>query len=127
LFDAGVYDGYLLYDGSKPIGWCQCGLRDQLLKLRNEYKLESDPEVFAITCFVIIPSYREIGLGHFFLDEVLKDLNKRNVKYVQAFPRRGEKLHVEDLWTGPERFFEKAKFTLERDDPKYPIYGKRLK
>lgn len=127
LFDVGVYDGYLLYDGDNPVGWCQCGPRDQWHKLRLEYKLEPDPEAYAITCFVINPKYREIGLGNFMLQEILKDLKAKGVRYVQAFPRRGEDLAVDDLWTGPEKFFQNAEFTLIKDDPKYPIYQKNLK
>nr|MBN2278246.1 GNAT family N-acetyltransferase [candidate division Zixibacteria bacterium] len=126
LFDVEQYDGYLMYDGDKPIGWCQVGPRDRLHKLVLEYKLARDSDAWAITCFIIIPKYREIGLGRYMLEQVLKDLQKKGVKYVQAFPRRGKDLAVEDLWTGPERFFEKAGFELERDDPKYPIYGKRF-
>lgn len=126
LFDSNQYDGYLMYDEDRPIGWCQVLPRDFLHKLRLEYKLEPDLEIYAISCFVIIPEYREIGLGRYMLSEVLKDLKKRGVKHVQAFPRRGPKLAVDDLWTGPEKFFEKAEFTLEHDDSKYPVYGIEL-
>jgi len=126
IFDSGIYDGYILYDGDKPIGWCQCCPRDLLFKLKIEYKLETDPDIYAITCFVIAPSYREIGLGHKFVELILSDLKELGVKYVQAFPRRGENLAVDDLWTGPEQFYKKAEFSLDRDDPKYPIYGKQL-
>ncbi len=126
LFDSNIFDGYLLYDGENPIGWVQVGPRDQWHKLRLEYNLDPDPEAYAIGCFVIAPKYREIGLGHYLLEQVLADLKRKGIKYVQGFPRRGEKLAVDDLWTGPERFFEKAEFELERDDPKYPVYRKNL-
>jgi len=124
LFDVGQYDGYLMYDGDTPIGWCQVGPRDQLHKLVIDYRLPVDHDAWAITCFFIIPKYREIGLGYYMLTEILKDLEKQGVKYVQAFPRRGKKISPEDMWTGPEGYFIKAGFTLERDDPIYPVYGR---
>ena len=127
LFDIEQFDGYLMYDDNKPIGWCQVGPRDRLIKLCREYRLPYDSDAWAVTCFLIIPAYREIGLGEFMLVEILKDLEKRGVKYVQGFPRRGKNISCEDLWTGPESFFLKADFILERDDPVFPIYGKRLK
>lgn len=126
LFDVGHYDGYLMYNDKKPIGWCQVGPRDRLDKLCDEYMLPSDHDAWAITCFIIAPEFREIGLGYYMLWEILKDLKQRGVKYVQAFPRRGKDLEAEELWAGPESYFKKAEFTLERDHPLYPVYGKRL-
>ncbi|PKK82866.1 MAG: hypothetical protein CVT49_11795 [candidate division Zixibacteria bacterium HGW-Zixibacteria-1] len=126
LFRIGEYDGYLMYDGDEPIGWCQAGPRDRLVKLITEYRLPYDSDIWAITCFFIITKYRDIGLGQHMLKEILEDLRKKGVRYVQGFPRRGKNLKVDDLWTGPENFFVNAGFNLERDDPNYPIYGLKL-
>lgn len=123
LFQAGQYDGYLLYADGKPVGWCQVGPRDRLINLCEQYNFIPDPDVWAITCFLLIPGYREIGLAHYFLKEILKDLRKIGVMHVQGFPRRGKNLSADNVWTGPESIFQKAKFSLERDDPLYPIYG----
>ena len=126
LFGAGQYDGYLLYVDDKPAGWCQVGPRDRLVNLCDQYKFAPDPDVWAITCFLLLPKYREIGLAHYFLKEILKDLSSKKVMYVQGFPRRGHDLSADNVWTGPESVFQKAGFILERDDPLYPIYGKQL-
>jgi len=126
LFQIDQYDGYLMYDGDIPIGWCQVGPRDRLKKLITEYRLANDSEAWAVTCFFILREYREIGLGQFMLGEILVDLTAKGVKYIQGFPRRGRHVNVDDLWTGPEKYFIDAGFSLERDDPNYPVYGKRL-
>lgn len=126
LFSQGQYDGYLLYHNNEPIGWCQCGPCDRLIKLCKQYDLVPDPEVWAITCFVIVPNFRGQGLAHYFLDEILKDLERRGVRKLQAFPRRGDGLSKGEVWTGPEVLFQKAGFSLEKDDPHRPIYGKIL-
>ena len=126
LFRLGQYDGYLLYIDGEPAGWCQCGPRDHLPKLLEQYKLEPDPQVWAITCFLIAPRFKKQGLTHQLLAGVLKDLSGRGVARVQAFPRRAPDLPDEDRWTGPETIFKSAGFEVERDDPKRPIYGKRL-
>ncbi len=123
LFDRGEYDGYLLYVNDYPAGWCQCGQRDRLTKLVKSYKLEPDPSVWAMTCFVISPKYRDIGLCHYFVAEIIKDSKKRGVKKIQGFPRRGENLPFGDVWTGPEAIFIRAGFALEKDDTQYPVYG----
>lgn len=126
LFEQEMYDGYLLYADGKPVGWCQCLPRDYLMKLIDEYKLAPDPETWAITCFLIIPEYREIGLAHYFLGEILKDLRRRGVYKVQAFPKRGQNLAADNVWTGPESIYVKAGFELEIDQPTFPVYSKNL-
>jgi GNAT superfamily N-acetyltransferase len=126
LFSQGQYDGYLLYVNNEPAGWCQCGPRDRLTKLCKEYKLELDPKVWAFTCFVIVPRYRGQGLAHYFLDEILKDLERRGVRELQAFPKRGDGLSKGEVWTGPEGLFQRADFSLEKDDQHRPIYRKQL-
>lgn len=126
LFDQGEWDGYLMYVDDEPVGWCRCGPRDRLTKLCQQYDLTLNPEVWVVTCFVIVPAYRGQGLLHQFFAEVLKDLKRRRIRYVQGFPRRGEDLMTDDLWTGPEMLFQKAGFKVERDDSNFPIYGKWL-
>ena len=125
LFDQGQYDGYLLYVDNRAVGWCQCGPRDRLTKLCRQFRLTSDPEVWAVTCFVIAPLFRKRGLAHYLLGEVLKDLRSKGVRHVQAFPRCGKGMPHE-VWTGPEALFQKAGFQIERDDARRPVYGKRL-
>jgi ribosomal protein S18 acetylase RimI-like enzyme len=126
LFRQGRYDGYLMYVDGQPAGWCQCGPRDRLPKLVEQFKLNPDPGVWAITCVLISPQFRKQGLANYLLDKVLTDLATRGVPRVQAFPRRGQNLPDEDVWTGPEALFKTAGFTLERDDPRKPIYCKQL-
>lgn len=126
LFDRGEFDGYLLYAGDKPVGWCQCGPRDRLSKLVEQSKLERSPETWALTCFVIIPSHRGKGLAHLFLKEILADLKHRGVRHVQGFPKCGQGLDAGEVWTGPESLFIRAGFSVEKPDPQWPVYGKRL-
>lgn len=126
LFQRGQYDGYLLYVDGDPAGWCQCGPRDRLPKLLEQYNLPSDPGVWAITCFLIAPPFKKGGLTHQLLTGALQDLRRRGVPLVQAFPRRGKNLPDDDIWTGPEAAFKVAGFELDRDDPVWPVYGKCL-
>ncbi len=127
LFDRGEYDGYLLYAGGQPAGWCQCGPRDRLAKLVRQFDLKPDPQVWAITCLLLAPERRGQGLARRFLQAILRDLQDRGVEKVQGFPRRGDELSAGEVWTGPERLFQGAGFSIERDDPRRPIYSLILK
>ena len=126
LFRSGMSDGYILYVDEEPIGWCQCGPRDQFSKLIKNYKLEPEPSTWAITCLFIAPSYRRTGLTHLFLSEILTDLKHKGVQHVQAFPRSGTKLPDEEVWTGPESLYLKAGFNIEQHHALFPVYGRSL-
>jgi len=121
LFTKGEFDGYILYVENKPAGWCQVGQRDRLTKLIKQYKLEPNPEVWAITCFVIKPEYRNNGLAVYMLKVILEDLKARGVKLVQAFPKRTDSNKPGEHWKGPERMYVSIGFTVERDDRNNPI------
>jgi ribosomal protein S18 acetylase RimI-like enzyme len=121
LFDRGELDGYLAYEGDAPVGWCQVGPRDRLVKLARQMRLEPEPAAVAISCFHVAPAHRRRGVARRMLDEVLRDLRARGVRRVEAFPRRGADLPEDDLWTGPEALFCAAGFTIARDDPARPV------
>ncbi|SYZ72977.1 hypothetical protein TRIP_C21092 [Candidatus Zixiibacteriota bacterium] len=123
LLNDGIFDGYLLYDGEEPIGWCQCCPRDLLPKIRQTYNLSPDENIWAICCFFILPRYREIGLAHYFLNEIIQSLKIQGVSHIQSFPKRGRELTPEDVWTGPEAIFLRAGFKPERDDEIHPVFG----
>ena len=125
LFERKHLEGYLLYLDDKPVGWCQCGPRDRWVKLVKQYELQPDKEMYAITCFTLLPQYRKLGLTHQLLGKVVEDLKSKNIKRVQGFPHKGEHSD-EEVWTGPENVFLKAGFHLEKDDPIWPVYRLEL-
>ena len=121
LWQRGHYDGYLLYIEDSVAGWCQAGRRDRLSKLTQQFALAPDPDVWAIICFLIAPIYRGQGHAAWLLDHVLRDLKKRGANIVEAFPRRGADLDIDDLWNGPEQMFLRRGFTVAQDDAVRPV------
>lgn len=115
LLDRGEQDGYLLYDGARPVGWCQAGPRDRWPKLAKAYHLDPDPEAWAIPCFLILPGHRRRGLARRLLEGALADLRIRGARRIEAFPRRGRDLPDDDAWNGPEALFATAGFRRVRD------------
>ena len=127
LFQKDQYDGYILYVDGQPAGWCQCGRRDRLKKLVSQYDLSPDDNIWAITCFVLLPEYRGKGLTHMMISGVIADLERLGISHVQGFPKREKDLSPGEVWTGPEAVFRKAGFEVERDHPERPVYGRRLR
>lgn len=110
LLAEGEYDGYLLFESEEPIGWCQVGRRDRLMKLVNQMALAPSPQTWAITCFLVAPGYRQQGVAAEMLKMVLADLRAKEIEVVEAYPRRGANLEAADLWNGPEKMFAEAGF-----------------
>lgn len=125
LFARGEDDGYLAYDGDDPVGWCQVGPRDRLGKLVEQYGLEPDPDVWAITCFYVAQTARGQGVARVLLETVVEDLRARGVARLEAFPRKEDSSDPLVVWTGPRSLFEHAGFVRERENPR-PVYVNRL-
>ena len=126
LLDAGEYDGYLAYVGGIPAGWCQVGQCDRLEKLVWQFQLPPDSNTWAISCFMIAPAYRRQGLAARMLAAVLADLRNQGVQRVEAYPKRGGDLDVDDLWNGPESMFRAAGFGVVKDHPTRPVLSVKL-
>ncbi len=128
LFDRGEHDGYLLYDGDEPIGWCQVGPRDRWTKLARQMELAPDPTAWAVTCFVVVPAARRHGVATALLREVVRDLPSRGARRVEAFPRVDAALDSDagELWNGAEAMFRAAGFTRVRDVPPRALYALEL-
>lgn len=125
LLARGCFDGYLLYVGGRPVGWCQCGPRDAWPKLVRQYALAPSPGTYAITCFCILPEYRRRGLAHALLAAMLSDLRQAGVMRVEAFPKAGE--HEDgEVWTGPVSLFVRAGFRVVREDAIRPLLAIEL-
>ena len=120
------HDGYLLYDDSEVVGWCQVGPRDRLTKLTAQFGLEPDPLTWAITCLLIVPSRRREGLASWLLAELLGELKQQSVRRLEAFPKRGADLDAGDLWNGAEAMYREAGFRVVLDDPTRPVLALEL-
>jgi GNAT superfamily N-acetyltransferase len=126
LLEQGNYDGYLLFLGERPIGWCQVGERDRLSKLARSYRLPPDPNAWAISCFFIAPDQRRAGRAAFLLHSVIADLRQRGIRRLEAFPRTGLSLAPHQMWTGPQPLFLAEGFQLEVNDTARPVLALRL-
>jgi GNAT superfamily N-acetyltransferase len=121
LFRRGEHDGYLARIDGRPVGWCQVGLRDRLVKLVRQMGLAPSPGTYAITCFQVDPRYRRRGVASSLLAGILEDLRSRGVRRVEAFPRRGDDLAPGELWTGPVEIYERQGFSPLGGDPRSPV------
>ena len=86
LFAADVHDGYLAYADGAPVAWLQAGPRDRIPKIAEAFGLAPDPDVWALSCFVVLAPYRGVGVGRQVFSAVLQDLQTRGVASVEDTP-----------------------------------------
>jgi GNAT superfamily N-acetyltransferase len=126
LFAGARYDGYLLYLAGEPIGWCQCAPLGWFPKLVEQKQRLAADDVFALSCFCLLPAYRKRGLAEQLLAAVLADLAARGVRRVEAYPRHGR--HEDgEVWTGPEAIFTRAGFSVVQSDGRLAVMEKTLR
>jgi GNAT superfamily N-acetyltransferase len=121
LIARGETDGYLFYLDDRAVGWCQVGRRDRLAKLVAHYGLDPEPDVWAITCVLLLPAHRHEGHARRFIELALEDLRSRGVERVHAFPIVATGLPDDEVWTGPVRLFESLGFTVLRAHERLPV------
>jgi hypothetical protein len=115
LWKQGKYNGYVLYNGGTPIGWCKIGPTSEWPKFCDQSNVPSSDTIYAFTCFGLKPKFQGRGLMHFFIVKVMKDLQCKGVKQFVAFPRAEEnRLEPGEVWTGPLSLFLKAGFRVVR-------------
>jgi GNAT superfamily N-acetyltransferase len=113
LCAGGEYDGLLAYDGDEPVGWCQVGRRDRLVKLVSQLELAADSAVWAVTCFVVAPSHRRRGVAAALLEGAVAAAREAGASRVEAYPRTAAD-EPGEMWTGPVGLYERAGFRLLR-------------
>jgi len=126
LFAKGILDGYLVYMEGNPVGWCQVGPRDNLPKLTEQFLLEPDPTIWAISCMALAPNVQGKGFAHEIIKLILDDLRQQGIKRVQAFPKNGENLSKETIWTGPISVFLKNGFKVLKTKGHRPVLEIKL-
>lgn len=82
----GTMSGYLAYDGSLPIGWCNAGARDSYKRFNGLVPHDEDKRICAVTCFVIAPEYRRVGVARALLEYAAMDLADQGYDIFEAYP-----------------------------------------
>ena len=113
--------GYLAYDGSLSVGWCNANDRMSYFRV-GEFNTDDIPEdrppedcpgpgfVKSIVCFEISPDYRGMGIAGKLLARVCEDAAAQGYAFVEGYPKAGSE-NIQLAFTGPLRLYEKAGFT----------------
>jgi GNAT superfamily N-acetyltransferase len=128
LHEQGRHDGLLAFDeADEPVGWAQVGRRDRLPKLVEQLGLPDDPDVWAVTCFLVAPAHRRRGVAARLLGAAIESASSSGALRLEGYPRVGDALADDDAWTGTERLFTTAGFhRIESAGPRV-VYARSLR
>ena len=116
----GRIKGYLAFDGSNAVGWCNANDRmnyDRVGEFDLDH-LQEDPmpvgcegkgQIKSIVCFEISPEYRGKGIAAQLLKRVCADAQREGYRFVEGYPT--EKAEGSLAFTGPVHLYQKMGFT----------------
>ena len=109
----------LVYDGSKAVGWCQFGPRNELPRIKNKRAYAEGltilPE-WRITCFFVDRDYRGKGIASLALKGALCEISRLGGGTVESYPEdvEGRQVSASFLHNGTVAMFEREGFKRSR-------------
>ncbi|GAA4380701.1 GNAT family N-acetyltransferase [Agromyces bauzanensis] len=134
--DAGP--GMLAYDGDTPVGWCAVEPRPNLVRLARSRLVAggtahpdfADPDIWAVTCFVVPRAYRKRGIGRALAAAAAVYARERGARVIEGYAvdvSFREKHVAAELFHGTVAMFEAAGFAeVARPKPDRVIMELRL-
>lgn len=114
LVSQGRGHGILIYSGSRAVGWCQYGIREELPRPDNGkiYRI-LDPvpatqKLWRITCFFVDREYRRRGVAKIALKAALERIKNIGGGMVEAYPVTTFRTY--SVWFGAVKMFEDLGF-----------------
>lgn len=128
LIDSGEMTGYLLYDGERPVGWCNAGDKlgyRPICENKDFYTGDWKPgEVGILYCLDIAADCQGQGLASLVMERFLADAKARGFRYAEGYPFANRDYPWQ--YRGPVRLYEKLGFRLFGEGPGFFIYRKEL-
>lgn len=119
MVSSGIIQGYLVFDGTLAVGWCNANDRMNYYRV-GEFELMNAPAdeapddcpgkgiVKSIVCFEIAPEYRGKGIAAKLLEHVCRDAKQDGYKFAEVYPTEQERGVL--AFTGPIHLYQKAGF-----------------
>lgn len=130
LIQAGILQGYLIYEGTQIVGWCNCNDKMNYAPIATNTEYETDinepGKVKVLYCMDIAPAYRGQGIAHQALEVVCEDARSEGYLYIEVYPFLDEQLPYP--YKGPIRLYAAHEFTMYQKKPElgFGIMRKKL-
>ena len=115
VFAQDVPPGLLAFDGGQAVAWLSVAPRPEFVRLENSRVLApvDDRPVWSISCFLIKPGHRRMGLAVSLLQAAKSFVAERGGTIVEGYPiePRKDPYPSAYAWTGIAESFRRAGFT----------------
>ena len=102
--------GYLAYDGTLSIGWCNAADMESYAGFVPEFARKNTcGKTVSIVCFEIAPEYRGMGIASALIDRVCKDAKANGYAAVEGYAGLSDQRNDFD-YHGPLQLYQKAGF-----------------
>ena len=102
--------GYLAYDGTLSIGWCNAADMESYAGFVPEFARKNTcGKTVSIICFEIAPEYRGMGIASALIDRVCKDAKANGYVAVEGYAGLSDQRNDFD-YHGPLQLYQKAGF-----------------
>ena len=126
---AGKMKGYLAFENSLPVGWCNVN-EHQAFPRMSVYKgvesLVRKGKTASVICFIIAHTHRGKGIARMMLRQAASDYSGKGFDFLEAFPRTGVPLTPADQFHGPLQLYLSEGFEVSNNFEKYAVVNKRL-
>jgi GNAT superfamily N-acetyltransferase len=87
MIQSGTLHGYLAYDGGSAVGWANVNDKSAFARFAKlETPCDEGSRVCAVTCFVINPDYRRMGIARTLLEHACDDYAAKGSDILEAYP-----------------------------------------
>ena len=118
--------GYLAYDGTLSIGWCNAADMESYAGFVPEFARKNTcGKTVSIVCFEIAPEYRGMGVASALIDRVCKDAKAKGYAAVEGYAQLSDKRDDFD-YHGPIHLYQKAGFVEAARDNGQVVMRKLL-
>lgn len=128
LIQSGTMTGYLIYDASRVIGWCNVGDKSDYRSICENKKYRTDildkGKIKIIYCMDIAPNYRGRGIANLVVEKAVADAKAEGFSYIEAYPFTDKEFIYQ--YRGPRRLYEKHGFVLYRELTDFYIMRRAL-
>jgi len=127
LIESGHAQGFLAYQDSKPVGWCNAAPRKMLPTLQRypSMRVDDPDKVGSIVCFVVAKNHRGRGIAKLMLEAASDRFRKQGLSYAEAYPASEAKSEA-DNYPGPLSMYLANGFTIYRQNESVTIVRKAL-
>lgn len=117
----GYLQGYLAYEGSKVVGWCNANTKADcrnciscLYYMPQTLQDENEKKVKSVFCFMISPEMHRKGIATKLLEQVCIDAVNEGFDYIEAYPQRAFTDVALD-YMGPAEMYSKCGFSIVQE------------